>query len=228
MPPNSNNETISAHDEGEDLPRMGVEPSIDTGDEIHHGPSGESWLVAFVEGGKLCAAGWPCSLVPLGECTLTKKATPEQRQNLLLEMSAMRSDDPRKSYASRRLSKPTKPTGCDMESCLKLAQKAIYDSDGRGLSLQGRRFLADRVARAIYRAALSAAPQSDGWRPMETAPEMGEFLVYMPQERTQIQVAKWHPNVKTIGGSFSFDLTAPTHWHPLPKIPQTEGQSHGE
>lgn len=125
---------------------------IDTGDEIHHGPSDEVWLVAFVEDGRLCAVGWPCSLVPLSECTLTKKATPEKRQNLLLEMSAMRGDDPRKSYACRRLAASAQPGGSDWEACMKLAQKAIYDSDGRGLTLRGRRFLTDRVARAILKA----------------------------------------------------------------------------
>lgn len=59
------------------------------------------------------------------------------------------------------------------------------------------------------------------WQPIETAPEHGEFLVYMPDEpRRKTQAAEWHPNVKVIGNHFAFDLTKPTHWMPLPEPPQ--------
>ncbi|WP_229011627.1 DUF551 domain-containing protein [Paraburkholderia gardini] len=58
------------------------------------------------------------------------------------------------------------------------------------------------------------------WQPIETAPAEGQFLVYMPDEKRQpIQVARWHPNVKIIGGAFAFDLPPPTHWMPLPEPP---------
>ena len=80
---------------------------IDTGDEIRHEPSGEDWLVAFVENGLLWAVGWPCTAAKLSDCKLTEKATPERRQQLLLDLSAMSSgdygNDPRKEYARRRL-----------------------------------------------------------------------------------------------------------------------------
>lgn len=60
------------------------------------------------------------------------------------------------------------------------------------------------------------------WQPIETAPEHGQFLVYMPEEpRRKIQAAEWHPNVKVIGNHFAFDLTKPTHWMPLPDPPPT-------
>lgn len=39
------------------------------------------------------------------------------------------------------------------EAAMALANKAIYDTDGRGLTLAGRRHLTERVARAIYKAA---------------------------------------------------------------------------
>ncbi len=61
------------------------------------------------------------------------------------------------------------------------------------------------------------------WQPIETAPEDGEFLVYMPEERTRIQSAKFRQNVKTIGGAFAFDLTKPSHWMPLPPPPAITG-----
>jgi hypothetical protein len=79
---------------------------------------------------------------------------------------------------------------------------------------------------------LRSASRQEGWQPIETAPENGTFLVFMPEEHTQMQVAKWHPNVKTIGNSFAFDLSDPTHWHPLPAAPhqaqEAQGDRHGE
>ena len=60
-----------------------------------------------------------------------------------------------------------------------------------------------------------------GWKPIETAPAEGIFLVYMPDyKRMPIQVAKWHPNVKVIGNQFAFDLPPATHWMPLPNPPE--------
>ena len=60
------------------------------------------------------------------------------------------------------------------------------------------------------------------WQPISTAPAEGVFLVYMPDERAseRIQVAKWHPNVKVIGGCFHFDRKPVTHWMPLPNPPE--------
>lgn len=81
-----------------------------------------------------------------------------------------------------------------------------------------------RMTQAI-RASL-ASPSSGGWMPIATIPEKGEFLVFMPEERMQIQAAKWHPNVKVIGGNFAFDMSAPTHWMPLPAAPKSSGESH--
>jgi hypothetical protein len=75
--------------------------------------------------------------------------------------------------------------------------------------------------------ALRAQPQAAEkvvaqWQPIETAPKDGEFLVYMPEERTKFQVARFHQNVKIIGNTFAFDLTEPTHWMPLPASPTTQ------
>ena len=60
------------------------------------------------------------------------------------------------------------------------------------------------------------------WQPIETAPEAGDFLVYMPSAREgrRIQAAQWHPNVKIIGGTFGFDNPEVTHWMPLPPPPE--------
>lgn len=69
--------------------------------------------------------------------------------------------------------------------------------------------------------ALLDHPQAERsvWQPIETIPEEGTFLVYLPNEKTKIQTAVWHKNVKVIGGHFYFDLTKPTHWCELPAPP---------
>lgn len=60
----------------------------------------------------------------------------------------------------------------------------------------------------------------DPWLSIDTAPQVGTFFVYMPNERAKIQVAVYHPNVKVIGNVFAFDLTKPSHWTPLMKPPK--------
>ena len=44
-----------------------------------------------------------------------------------------------------------------------LAGRAIYDEDGRGLSTTGKRFLTDRVARAIFKAAQTSDTARIDW-----------------------------------------------------------------
>lgn len=61
--------------------------AIDTGDHIHHGPSGEDWLVAYVEGDSLACCGWPLSIAKISDCSLIKKATSEERLELLRQMA---------------------------------------------------------------------------------------------------------------------------------------------
>lgn len=83
--------------------------TIDTADHVRHRPSGQYWLVAFVENGHLCACGWPCELVPLEDCELVQKAAPGERDKLLRDLAAMGGSDPRRSYAVRRLAEAPKP-----------------------------------------------------------------------------------------------------------------------
>lgn len=84
---------------------------IDTGDHVHHGPSAEDWVVAYVRGDKLCACGWPCTLADLSDCTLIKKATPAERDKLLREMADMDGGDSRGVYARERLAAVSAPSG---------------------------------------------------------------------------------------------------------------------
>ena len=76
---------------------------IDTGDIVRHGPTGEEWTVAMVEGDRLSWCGWPEGSANLSDCTLEYKATAEQQLQLLREMSKIDGLDHRGRYARRRL-----------------------------------------------------------------------------------------------------------------------------
>ncbi len=76
---------------------------IDTGDTVLHQPTGETWTVACVEGGRLSWCGWPEGTADLADCELTAKATPEQRDETLRQLAATGGDDHRQRYAARRL-----------------------------------------------------------------------------------------------------------------------------
>ena len=88
----------------------------------------------------------------------------------------------------------------------------------------------DDPPKPLYLAAPPTA-QAEGWAAIETAPQEGVFLVYMPDEARparRVQVADWHPNVKVVGGLFAFDCAPITHWMPLPPPPTSaEGVEHG-
>ncbi len=77
---------------------------IDTGDHVLHQPTGETWLVAYVEGDRLAWCGWPPGLAALSDCTLVMKAGTGERDALLCEMAEMNDgSDARCRYARRRL-----------------------------------------------------------------------------------------------------------------------------
>ena len=82
--------------------------AIDTEDHVHHAPSGEDWVVAYVEGGRLAWCGWPQGEAHVSDCTLLVKATTEQRDKLLREMAGemCNDNDPRTRYARHRLAQP--------------------------------------------------------------------------------------------------------------------------
>jgi len=76
----------------------------------------------------------------------------------------------------------------------------------------------------------SEPPIQEGWRPIETAPNEGDFLVYMPSEPSKVQAAWRNKNgVFVIGGAFAFDISKPTYWMPMPPAPQAGAiQKEGE
>jgi len=45
------------------------------GDTVFHRPTGETWLVAYVDGERLAWAGWPEGYAHVGDCLLVEKAS---------------------------------------------------------------------------------------------------------------------------------------------------------
>lgn len=76
---------------------------MDTGDVVYHKPTGETWLVAYVNGEYMSWCGWPEGQARVEDCELKKHATPEQRLKLLHDMAGMSGHDSRKTYAIHRL-----------------------------------------------------------------------------------------------------------------------------
>lgn len=76
---------------------------IDTADVVLHRPTGEEWLVAYVANGKVCCCGWPLSYAPVSDCDLVRKATAEERADLIRRMAEISQPDPRRSYALEAL-----------------------------------------------------------------------------------------------------------------------------
>ena len=77
---------------------------IKTGDHVKHGPTGETWIVAFVEDNWLHWCGWPEGCANLNDCELIKSASESERLKLLEQMAKMPlRNDPRKRYALRIL-----------------------------------------------------------------------------------------------------------------------------
>lgn len=76
---------------------------IDTADTVAISAMDEAWIVAYATETHVYCCGWPFAGVPIGECELLEKATPEQRDTLLRDMADMDGGDPRRSYAIARL-----------------------------------------------------------------------------------------------------------------------------
>lgn len=72
---------------------MGSTPTLDTtspfgpfriGDTVKHRPSGETWLVAAVDGDSLYPAGWPESCARTADCELVEAASDEDHVRAVL------------------------------------------------------------------------------------------------------------------------------------------------
>ena len=75
---------------------------IDTADHIHHTPSGATRVVAYVRGEKLVDCDGTLAL--LGDCTLVRKSSPDERLEILKYL-AVSENDSRGRYARERLAR---------------------------------------------------------------------------------------------------------------------------
>jgi len=74
---------------------------IRTGDTVHHKPSGEDWVVAYVDGEYLAWCGWPAGEAKLDDCELKQSCSDAEHERLLREIA--NSEGKRASMAKRIL-----------------------------------------------------------------------------------------------------------------------------
>lgn len=60
---------------------------IRAGDIVHHEPTGEDWVVAYVEGDRLSWCGWPEGEANLNDCWLKKTVSDEEHRKILIEIA---------------------------------------------------------------------------------------------------------------------------------------------
>lgn len=83
---------------------------VRTGDTVKHHPSGETWVVAFVEGEYLAWCGWPPGLAKVDDCELVEACSDEESLSLLKRLAGMEApDDHRMLYAKRKLAEMGMP-----------------------------------------------------------------------------------------------------------------------
>lgn len=63
-----------------------------TGDTVKHGPSGEEWVVAYVDRDYLAPCGWPPGEAKVADCTLVEECSEEESLALLRRLAEMRGD----------------------------------------------------------------------------------------------------------------------------------------
>lgn len=56
---------------------------IRAGDIVHHEPTGEDWVVAYVQGDRLAWCGWPAGEANLNDCWLKKTCTDAEHRDWL-------------------------------------------------------------------------------------------------------------------------------------------------
>lgn len=74
------------------------------GDHVLHLPTGEMWLVAYVDGDDLAWCGWPDGLARTSDCLLVKACDDAEHIRMLKEVAQSRTGR-RAGYAQRELDK---------------------------------------------------------------------------------------------------------------------------
>ena len=77
---------------------------IRTGDAVVHGPTGETWVVAYAdhERGELAWLGWPPGYAELSDCELEESCSDEEHKAVLVRLSEMRGDERRGGHDRRK------------------------------------------------------------------------------------------------------------------------------
>ena len=74
------------------------------GDHVYHRPTGEDWLVAYVDGNYLAPCGWPPGEAKVADCTVVYRCTDEEHVSLLEDCAKLtdkRGDKARALLAER-------------------------------------------------------------------------------------------------------------------------------
>lgn len=58
------------------------------GDHVLHTPTGETWVVAYVDGEDLTWGGWPDGMARTHDCTVTYRCTDEEHVAMLHQIAA--------------------------------------------------------------------------------------------------------------------------------------------
>lgn len=73
------------------------------GDTVLHHPTGEHWLVAYVDGDRLAWCGWPEGEGRLSDCSILERCSDAEHVTLLREVAGIGPDDRRARMAAARL-----------------------------------------------------------------------------------------------------------------------------
>lgn len=87
---------------------------------------------------------------------------------------------------------------------------------------EGSGFSAEKAA---LRAAIALMRGREGWRPIETAPRDGTWVLVWDRY-LGVRLAKYEEPEGLFGDALSWFLH-PTHWQPLPAAPTTTGEAQG-
>lgn len=124
------------------------------------------------------------------------------------------------------------PTSTPARDVLREALQRISNATPRNTNsrtAEDMRSWCKAVADTTLATSAQTAAVRDGWMPFDSAPLDGtEVLLYLPRERTKIQAGHCLNGGKTwvVSGAFSFDISRPTHWCPLPPPPSQQPAVH--
>lgn len=68
-------------------PAVTAGSTLRAGDIVHHEPTGEDWVVAYVDGEYLAWCGWPAGEARLSDCRLTKPCSDEEHIDWLRQIA---------------------------------------------------------------------------------------------------------------------------------------------